>query len=183
MNEGQEASKKKPKWGKAVKLSLGILGGLSLLMGYISATGMQQSEGEAGARTAVDDFLRALNARDEESGRLLLHYPHVRMTGNDVVIWNGPDEYNIFMDWLGAAEVWDQVELNFCAVRQDSEDMMHFEIQFSVFDSDQLRSMTYKSLWIVTKKGGRWGIQSLSTFPGALRVRRHFHADRPEISS
>lgn len=175
MADEEKERQKKPRWKKAAKVSLGMLGGLSLLMGYISATGMQQSEREAGARKTVDDFLRALNARNEGSGKLLLHYPHVRIMGNQVVVWNEPDEYDIRVDWLGAAETWDQVELSFCTVRQDSEDMMHFEIEFSALDTDQLRSMTYKSFWIVTNKDGRWGIQSLSTIPGAIRMRR-----RPE---
>jgi hypothetical protein len=39
-----EETKRKPAWGKTVKVSLGVLGGLSLLMGYISAAGMQESE-------------------------------------------------------------------------------------------------------------------------------------------
>jgi hypothetical protein len=175
MADEEKKRQKRPLWKKAAKVSLGVLGGLSLLMGYISATGMQQSEREAGARKTVDDFLRALNARNEESGKLLLHFPHVRIVGNNVVIWNGPHEYDIRADWLGAAEIWNQVELSFCAVRQDSEDMIHFEIEFSAMDADQSRSMTYKSFWIVTNKDGRWGIQSLSTIPGAIRMRR-----RPE---
>jgi hypothetical protein len=172
MADEEKERQKKPMWKKAAKMSLGVLGGLSLLMGYISATGMQQSEGEAGARKSVDDFLRALNARNGESARFLLHYPHVRIVGNNVGIWNGADEYDVQSDWLGASEAWDQVELSFCTVRQDSEDMIHFEIEFSALDADQSRSMTYKSFWIVTNKDGRWGIQSLSTIPGAIRMRR-----------
>jgi len=172
MADEEKERQKKPMWKKAAKVSLGVLGGLSLLMGYISATGMQQSEREAGARKTVDDFLRALNAHDAELAKFLLHYPHVRIVGNNVVIWNGPDEYNIRIDWLGAAEAWNQVELSFCTVRQDSEDMIHFEIEFSALDAGRLRSMTYKSFWIVTNKDGRWGIQSLSTIPGAIRMHR-----------
>src|SRR5512137_3091922 len=137
MADEEKERQKKPMWKKAAKVSLGVLGGLSLLMGYISATGMQQSEREAGARKTVDDFLRALNAHDAELARLLLHYPHVRIVGNNVVIWNEPADYNIHADWLGAAESWNQVELSFCTVRQDSEDMMHFEIEFSALDADQ----------------------------------------------
>jgi len=177
MVDEERDRRKKPMWKKAAKVSLGVLGGLSILMGYISATGMQQSEKEAGARKAVDDFLRALNARDEESGRHLLHYPHVRISGSNMIIWNEPGEYDIGADWLGTAEAWDQVELSFLAVRQDSEDMMHFEIEFNVLDTHQLRSMTHKSFWIITNKGGRWGTQSISTTPGAIRVHR-----RPEFA-
>ena len=37
--EAEEEKRKKTRFGKAAKVSLGVLGGLSLLMGYISAAG------------------------------------------------------------------------------------------------------------------------------------------------
>ena len=62
MEESEEEEKKKGTWGKAAKVSLGVLGGLSLLMGYISAAGMKESEREVEARKPVDDFVAALVA-------------------------------------------------------------------------------------------------------------------------
>jgi hypothetical protein len=56
---------------------------LSLVMGYISAAGMRESEREAEARKPIDDFFTALNARDIERGRRTLHFPHIQIAGND----------------------------------------------------------------------------------------------------
>jgi hypothetical protein len=169
---GEKAeSPRKSKWGKTVKISLGVLGGLSLLMGYISATGMQDSEREGEARRSVDDLLRALNANDEEAARQALQFPHIRVVGNDVIVWEQADDYRIDSDWLGTAELWSEVRLNSCILRQDSDDKLHFEVQFSTLDPHATQSFTYKSFWIVTSREGRWGIQSISTFPEAIRVR------------
>ena len=84
--EGGEVDKKKAKWGKAAKVSLGVLGGLSLLMGYISAAGMEESEREEEARKPIDKFFAALNARDIEGCRTTLHYPHIQIAGNELSI-------------------------------------------------------------------------------------------------
>jgi len=56
--EAKEGEKKKNKWGKTAKVSLGVLGGLSLLMGYISAAGMEESEREEEARKLLIIFLQ-----------------------------------------------------------------------------------------------------------------------------
>jgi len=94
--EGTEEEKKKGgAWGKTAKVSLGVLGGLSLLMGYISAAGMKESEREAEARKPVDEFFAAFNARDLERGRRTLHYPHIQIAGNDVMILNEPESFQI----------------------------------------------------------------------------------------
>src|SRR3990172_7593804 len=90
-----EEEKKKAKWGKAAKVSLGVLGGLSLLMGYISAAGMKESEREAEARKPIDDFFAALNARDIEACRKTLHYPHIQIAGNELSILNDPESFDI----------------------------------------------------------------------------------------
>lgn len=159
----EEGARKKPKWGKTVKVSLGLLGGLGLLMGYVSAAGMPQSEHEAGARKAVDDFFAALNARDLDATRKALIYPHVHFAGNEVRIWNSPQDFHIDFDGLSAAEGWHHSTLDLCVTRLASKDKIHFEIQFSKYAADSRRYATHQSLWIVTHKEGRWGIQCRST--------------------
>jgi len=54
----EDEQQKKNKWGKAAKVSLGVLGGLSLLMGYISAAGMKEPEIEEEARKPIDIFFQ-----------------------------------------------------------------------------------------------------------------------------
>ena len=165
--EGEE-EKKKANWGKAAKVSLGVLGGLSLLMGYISAAGMKESEREAEARKPIDDFFAALNARDIESGRKTLHYPHVQIAGNDLSILDEPEAFQIDFQSL-ANEGWTYSTLDSCTMRQNCDEKVHFEVQLSMHRANDSRYATYQALWIVTKKDGAWGIQCRSIFPSGAR--------------
>jgi hypothetical protein len=160
--------KNSAKWGKAAKVSLGVLGGLSLLMGYISAAGMKESEREVEARKPIDDFFSAFNARDAESGRKALHYPHIQIAGNDVTILEDPESFQIDFQSL-AGEGWTHVTLDSCAMRQSCDEKVHFEVQLSMHRGSDSRYATYQALWIVTKKDGAWGIQCRSIFPSGVR--------------
>ena len=120
VEESEEETKKSgTRWGKTAKVSLGVLGGLSLLMGYISAAGMKESEREAEARKPIDDFFAAFNARDVEAGRGTLHYPHIQIAGNDVTILEDPESFQIDFQSL-ASEGWTHVTLDSCTMRQNS---------------------------------------------------------------
>lgn len=163
----EENSKSGSKWGKAAKVSLGVLGGLSLLMGYISAAGMRESELEAEARKPIDDFFAAFNARDVEAGRRTLHYPHVQIAGNEVTILEDPDSFQIDFQIL-ASEGWTHVTLDSCSMRQNCDEKVHFEVQLSMHKGSEARYATYQALWIVTRKDDVWGIQCRSIFPSGI---------------
>jgi|GEM_PF-797957 hypothetical protein len=164
----EEKRKNNPRWGKAAKVSLGVLGGLSLLMGYISAAGMKESEREAEARKPIDDFFAAFNARDLERGRRTLHYPHIQIAGNDVTILEDPESFQIDFQSL-ASDGWTHVTLDSCAMRQNCDEKVHFEVQLSMHKGSESRYATYQALWIVTRKDGAWGIQCRSIFPSGVR--------------
>jgi len=164
---GLEETRKKPAWGKTVKVSLGVLGGLSLLMGYISAAGMQESEREIGARRPIDDFFASFNARNLEALRATLHYPHIQISAHGTRIYYDPEDFSIDFQSL-LEEGWVLTTLDSCALRQSCDEMVHFEVQFSMHRShreEARRYATYQSLLIVTLREGRWGIQCRSSFP------------------
>jgi hypothetical protein len=164
----EDEQQKKNKWGKAAKVSLGVLGGLSLLMGYISAAGMKESEIEEEARKPIDDFFSALNARDLESGRKTLNYPHIQIAGSDLSILNDPEEFQIDFQAL-ANEGWTYSTLDSCTMRQFCDEKVHFELQLSMHRANDARYATYQALWIVSKQDGIWGIQCRSIFPSGIR--------------
>ena len=159
---------KKTKWKKAAKVSLGVLGGMSVLMGYFSAAGMKESEIEAEARKPIDDFFAALNAQDIDSARKTLHYPHVQIAGNQVSILEEPGQFQIDFASL-AEEGWTFSTLDSCAMKQNCDEKVHFEIQMSMHGADKSRYATFQALWIVTMREGTWGIQCRSIFPSSVR--------------
>jgi len=165
---GAEGDKKKAKWGKAAKVSLGVLGGLSLLMGYISAAGIEESEREEEARKPIDDFFTALNARDIESCRKTLHYPHIQIAGNELSVLNDPESFQIDFQLL-ANEGWTYSTLDSCSMGRSCDEKVHFEVQLSMHRANDSRYATYQALWIVTKIDGVWGIQCRSIFPSTVR--------------
>jgi ketosteroid isomerase-like protein len=137
-------------------------------MGYISAAGMKESEREAEARKPIDDFFAAFNARDLERGRRTLHYPHIQIAGNDVTILEDPESFQIDFQSL-ASDGWTHVTLDSCAMRQNCDEKVHFEVQLSMHKGSESRYATYQALWIVTRKDGAWGIQCRSIFPSGVR--------------
>jgi hypothetical protein len=166
--EAKEGEKKKNKWGKTAKVSLGVLGGLSLLMGYISAAGMEESEREEEARKPIDNFFAALNARDIEGCRRTLHYPHIQIAGNEVSILEDPEAFQIDFQLLGN-EGWTYSTLDSCSMRQSCDEKVHFEVQLSMHRANDSRYATYQALWVVTKMEGAWGIHCRSIFPSGVR--------------
>ena len=170
MAEETEKAKKQNKvnWGKAAKVSLGVLGGLSVLMGYFSAAGMKESEIESEARKPIDDFFAALNGKNIEGIRNTLHYPHIQIAGNQVSILNQPESFQTDFESL-ASEGWTYSTLDSCAMRQNCNEKVHFEIQMSMHQSDNSRYATFQALWIVIWKEGKWGIQCRSIFPSNVR--------------
>ena len=160
---------KKGKLIKAAKVSLGVLGGLSLLMGYISAAGMKESEIESEARKPIDDFFAALNARDIERSRRTLHYPHIQIAGCDVNILESPADFEINFQAM-ADSGWTYSTLDSCNMRHFCDEKVHFELQLSMHQANDSRYATYQALWIVTRQDDAWGIQCRSIFPSGSRL-------------
>jgi len=169
MPEKDGEQQKKGGLGKTAKVSLGILGGLSLLMGYISAAGMKESDIESDARKPIDDFFAALNARDLERSRRTLHYPHIQIAGCDVGILESPADFEINFQAL-AEDGWTYSTLDSCTMRHFCDEKVHFELQFSMHQANDSRYATCQALWIITRQNDVWGIQCRSIFPSGSRL-------------
>lgn len=120
---------------------------------------------EAEARAPIEAFFKAFNARDNDALKLTLHYPHVRINeSGSVNVWRDASEAGTNFDGLTRAEGWARSSLDSVAMRQHDPIKVHFEVVFSRYKADGTKYATYQSLWIVTNKEGRWGIQARSSF-------------------
>ena len=122
---------------------------------------------EAGAIQALEDYFSALNARDNQALFDTMHVPHVRISGNGVAIY--PKRRDLERDYLEgftgrAGDSWHHSNLDSTEAIHSSEDKVHVFIQFTWFDKEGSPIVTHRSLWIMTRVGGRWGAQARSSF-------------------
>ena len=124
-------------------------------------------ESEAGAIKAYETFISALNSGDTQAMFQVMHVPHIRISGNGVVIYETKDqlqgEYmNGFADRAGAA--WHHTEMDWVQALHSSEDKVHLYLQWTRYDKAGNAIATHPALWIMTKIDGIWGAQCRSSF-------------------
>jgi hypothetical protein len=116
---------------------------------------------------AIEEFMAALNARDDAALYDLLHLPHVRISGEGVAIWHDRAELEetYLRDFYArAGPDWHHTTLDSTEVIHSSEHKVHVLIQFTRRDGSGSAIATYRSLWIMTGVDGHWGAQARSSF-------------------
>jgi len=115
---------------------------------------------------SLDDYMTAFNARDEVAWAATLNYPHVRMAGGEVKVWQTPEEYCEDFDFDSFAKrigwhhsTWDKRE----AVQQ-GPGKVHVAVTFSRFNEAGEKLATYDSLYILTNHNGHWGTLARSSY-------------------
>ena len=126
----------------------------------------KQEQAEDAALTALDEFMDAFNARDAAAWAKTLNYPHVRIAGGDVRVWQDVEEYTAYMDFDRFVEQtgWDHSAWDERTVVQSGKDKVHIAVTFSRYDKNDKKIATYKSLYVVTNRDGHWGTQARSSF-------------------
>ena len=110
----------------------------------------------------LDQHIKALNARDEKALLATLHFPHYRLTGGKMKVWERPDNY--LKDFYArAGEDWHHSAWDFKNVIAAGPDKVHFDVQFTRYRSDNSAIGSFRSLWIVSNLGGRWAAQCRSS--------------------
>ena len=122
---------------------------------------------EQGAIKAMEGFMAALNAGDNQALFNTMHVPHVRISGNGVAIHNTREDLE--RDYLKgfaarAGDAWHHTVLDSIEVLHSSEDKVHLYIQWTRYDKDDGPLLTHQALWIMTRIDGRWGAQARPSF-------------------
>ncbi len=115
------------------------------------------------AMAVLDAHIAALNARDEAALIATLHFPHFRLTGGRMKIWERPDSY-LEDFYARAGGDWHHSAWDFRNVIAAGPDKVHFDVQFTRYRADNSAIGTFRSLWIVSKLDGRWAAQTRSSF-------------------
>ena len=119
------------------------------------------------AINAYEKFIAALNSGDSRTMFDVMHVPHIRISGNGVVIYETKDELereylNGFASRSG--ETWHHTETDWVEALHSSNDKVHLYLQWTRYDKDGNSLATHCALWIMTKLNVQWGAQCRSSF-------------------
>ena len=98
-----------------------------------------------------------------------LSYPHVRIAGGQVKVWNTPEDYAKDNDTnkLADAQNWAYSKWDWRQLVQAGPDKLHYTVQFSRYSKDNKKLVSYESFYILTKnKDGKWGTIFRSSYAG-----------------
>ncbi len=117
----------------------------------------------AAALAVLDAHMAALNAGDADALAATLHFPHYRLAGSRLQVWEGPQHYLAdFRARAGAAwhhSAWEQR-----TVLAAGPDKVHVDVRFARYAAGGAVLGRYRSLWVVTLRDGRWAVQLRSSF-------------------
>lgn len=117
----------------------------------------------------LQDFLTHFNARDAQAWAGVLHYPHVRLAGGQVTVWNDAAAYAASNDLTPLADTgWTHSAWDWIQPVQADADKVHFALQFTRYDGQHRAQQAFQALYVVTRQQGRWGVQARSSYAGIL---------------
>ncbi|HYI87659.1 MAG TPA: hypothetical protein VEX61_11240 [Burkholderiales bacterium] len=115
------------------------------------------------ATEVLDRHFAALNAGDAAAVAQTLHFPHYRLAGITMQVWEGPENY--LADFRKrAGDGWHHSQWDFREAFAASADKVHFDVRFTRYRVDNTVMGCYRSLWIVSRIDGRWAAQLRSSF-------------------
>lgn len=134
--------------------------------GFVIEDEAERQRSEEAALRAVDDFLRAFNSRDAETWAATLNYPHVRLAGGDVRVWESAEEYAAGFDFELFRETynWERSEWTSKRAVQVSSDGVNVALEATRYDPDGNRLHSFPTLYLVTLQDGHWGVRARSSF-------------------
>ena len=122
------------------------------------------SESLKEALAVLDAFMAALNHGDEAGVNATFNFPHVRLAKGKVTVWQEPGDYKLEGFYTRAGEDWARSQWEERAPIHVGSDKVHFAVEFSRWRTDGSELGRYKSIYVVTRQDGRWGVQARSSF-------------------
>lgn len=118
---------------------------------------------EAAAFKVMQDHIDALNARNEQAIAATLHFPHFRLSGTKLQVWDTPDSY--FADFRARAGAdWARSDFANLHAVQSARDKVHICTDVLRFSAAGQRIAAFPSLWVITLQEGRWAAKFRSSF-------------------
>ena len=122
---------------------------------------MTRSEIEA--RKVAEQFVVGFNTRNEDMVRDALHFPQVRFASGGVFMIPKAEDWGRPFERL-EKEGWHHSALDSVDAIHVSDEKVHLGVVFTRFRADGTSYATHRSLWIITKIDGHWGVQGRSSY-------------------
>lgn len=118
------------------------------------------------AQAVMTAHIDALNRRDNPAIAATLHFPHLRLSGTTLKIWE--DEASYLADFLArAGDGWHRSEFADMRTLRASHDKVHLDVEVRRYDGKDRLIACFRSLWVLTSEGGRWAAKMRSSFAAA----------------
>ena len=117
------------------------------------------------AMEAMDDYIAGLNHGDEQAVNDACNFPHVRLAGGKVVVWNNHGDYKLGDFVARAGDGWHHSHLGRAHADPCRQGQGPSEGEVQPLDARTARcSAAFETIYIVTLQDGHWGIQARSSF-------------------
>jgi hypothetical protein len=118
----------------------------------------------ASALGALDDYMAALNRGDEAGVNAACNFPHVRLAGGKVAVWEKRGDYKLADFLARAGDGWARSRWDERTPIHVGEGKVHLKVAFSRFRADGSSIGRFETIYIVTDQDGHWGVQARSSF-------------------
>ena len=136
-----------------------------LVLAAVSPAKARDAEAEAAAMKVLDAFMTAFNAQDVAALEAVLHFPHYRIASGSVSVLQDSSALPILFErFVAAMPGWDHSAWEHRKVVHSGPDKVHVDTRFTRYQADGSVLAGYDSLYIVTKRNGRWGVLARSSF-------------------
>ena len=116
----------------------------------------------AKAVAAVERYLAAFNARDEEAMVAALQFPHVRTGVGRARVWQSAAEYMEGFDFEGFAERlgWERSEADSMEAIQVGARGVNVAVRITRYAAGGAKIHTFDTIYLVTELDGQWRIRA-----------------------
>ena len=119
----------------------------------------------AACLATLDRFMDALNAHDAAAMDREMHFPHVRLAGGTVTVYDAPGRNPMdLFERLRRDDRWRRSRWDRREIVQGDARKVHVAVEYTRLRDDDSVIGTYLSLYVLTVQDGRWGILARSSF-------------------
>jgi len=123
-------------------------------------------DSEQQALAVMEAHIVALNNHNPDALADTLHFPHYRLTGSSMKIWDNPANY--FADFRArAGDGWHHSLFNDINIVHSVSNKVHLDVEVKRFDENNILLVNFRSLWVITCIESKWAAQFRSSFAGS----------------